>query len=80
MSIKYLFFECHFAHAVWGCIHITLSFSQPHNISHVFRSWFQEFRKILKPLVVPEQQPVVGRFGFVEIVWCLKKKHFYSYS
>ena len=48
-TIKNLLFECHFAHIVWGYIHIALSIPQPHSISHMLGSWPPGFGRDLKP-------------------------------
>jgi len=66
--LKHLFFECHFARAVWGCINIALGLPQPRSIPHMFGSWLQAFGRILKRLVLMGRQPFVGRFGYAEMI------------
>jgi hypothetical protein len=53
-TIKHLFFECCFARAVWGCIHVALGLPQPRSISHMFGSLFWGLGKDLKFLVLLE--------------------------
>jgi hypothetical protein len=48
-KIKNLLFEYHFAHIVWGYIHIALSIPQPHSISNMLGSWPRGFGRDLKP-------------------------------
>ena len=51
-TIKHLFFECRFAHAIWSCIHVALNLPQPRSIPHMFGSWLNGFRRDLKPLLL----------------------------
>jgi hypothetical protein len=51
-TIQHLFFDCHFARAVWSITHAATGLPQPRSTSHMFGDWLWGISKELKPLVL----------------------------
>jgi hypothetical protein len=59
---------------VLSIIQVAFEFSKPHRMSHMFWSWLWGIRKEEKQLALL-LLGATDRYGFIEIVWYLIKKH-----